>query len=201
MAAATTELGSSIAEISRQASHADRLAGEARQQTAQGLQAAQRLTTTAAEIGEVAKAIESIAAKTNLLALNATIEAAAAGEYGRGFAIVAGEVKALAGQAKDATSAIAKRLSAVQMDAAAVDAAMRTLATATGALAQATTSIAAAVEEQTAVTNELSSNSSNLADSARAAGGSAAAVGGVAGQITSVDASLQQAAAVFRCVG
>jgi methyl-accepting chemotaxis protein len=59
------------------------------------------------EVSKVAASIESIAQQTNLLALNATIEAARAGQAGLGFAVVAGEVKALSNQTARATKAIA----------------------------------------------------------------------------------------------
>ncbi len=65
-----------------------------------GLQAAIR------QVGKVAAGIQAIARQTNLLALNATIEAARAGEMGRGFGVVAGEVKALAKQTGSATTEI-----------------------------------------------------------------------------------------------
>ena len=68
----------------------------------------------ASRIGEVLQTIEAIAKQTNLLALNATIEAVRAGEAGRGFAIVAGEVKALAGQTRAAAADIRARVSEVQ---------------------------------------------------------------------------------------
>jgi hypothetical protein len=65
-----------------------------------------RLEESAAQIADIARTITGIAAQTNLLALNATIEAARAGEAGRGFALVAGEVKELATETARATERI-----------------------------------------------------------------------------------------------
>lgn len=69
------------------------------------------------EIGDIAHVIDEIASKTNLLALNAAIEAARAGENGRGFAIVADEVKKLANSTADATSHIETMISDIKNQA------------------------------------------------------------------------------------
>ena len=72
------------------------------------------LGSAAAQIGEFVSTIEAIAQQTNLLALNATIEAARAGDAGRGFAIVASEVKTLSGLTQKATDDIRSRIKRLQ---------------------------------------------------------------------------------------
>ncbi|MBV9843088.1 MAG: chemotaxis protein [Sphingomonadaceae bacterium] len=75
-----------------------------------GVERARSLTSAANEIADVSTFIQDVSKRVNLLALNATIEAARAGEAGRGFSVVAGEVKALAGQTRAAALGIADRI-------------------------------------------------------------------------------------------
>ena len=96
-AAATEELSASTAQINNRALHSAQIANKAADETERAGGVVQELHATASEIGEVVRMIDEIASQTNLLALNATIEAARAGEAGRGFGVVAGEVKHLAG--------------------------------------------------------------------------------------------------------
>ena len=116
------------------------------------------LAEAAQRIGDVVNLISAIAEQTNLLALNATIEAARAGEAGRGFAVVASEVKELATQTAKATEEIEGQITEVQ---AATKDAVTAIAGITETMSQVdeyTGTIAAAVEQQGAATNEISGN-------------------------------------------
>ena len=145
-----------------------------------------RLHSQSDEIGSVLGVIQSIAEQTNLLALNAAIEAARAGEAGRGFAVVADEVRSLASNTQKATESIRGMIDSLQSGARqavgvmqesrerAGDSvrhsresgeALRHIANAIDRIADGNAQISTATEEQTAVAHEISQNITQLNDS------------------------------------
>jgi hypothetical protein len=103
----------SLKEAERLILTSAQMAQEAVLETAEASSTVKRLGEASSRIGEVAKLIAQIASQTNLLAFNAKIEAAHAGDAGRGFSVVADEVRSLAKKTADATGGIARDIAAI----------------------------------------------------------------------------------------
>ncbi len=110
VAAAIYELHASSQEVGRRAEDASRLVIDAVGRADEAGEKMARLSDIARQVTEAAQLIAGISSQTNLLALNATIEAARAGEAGRGFSVVAGEVKQLSLRTSRAAEEISARL-------------------------------------------------------------------------------------------
>ena len=158
VASATEEMASSVNEISRQVQDSSRIAGEAVSQAEKTNERIAVLAAAASRIGDVVELINNIAGQTNLLALNATIEAARAGEAGRGFALVASEVMALAEQTAKATGEISVQINGMQVATGESVNAIKEIGVTISQMAEIAATIAAAVEEQGAATQEISRN-------------------------------------------
>ncbi|WP_421261883.1 methyl-accepting chemotaxis protein [Aeromonas jandaei] len=204
VATAVTEMASATQEIAGNAEFAATTSGEAvklavagqsqvgqSQRSITGLadevadasQIINELDAHAQKISGILATISGIAEQTNLLALNAAIEAARAGEQGRGFAVVADEVRVLSRRTHDSTDEIQQMIETLQQttrravsgmetsrqlagtsveDAESANLSLGQINEAIGAISDMATQIAAAAEEQTSVTSEISRNTENI---------------------------------------
>lgn len=163
------------ATVSKAIQSVSRLSG----QVQEGAQRIQNLEQESGEIGGVLEVIQSIAEQTNLLALNAAIEAARAGEAGRGFSVVADEVRGLAKRVQDSTVDIERIVSNLQSGAAGAvgdmskarqmaeeasdqagksGAALSEILGAVNRIVEMTTQVASATEQQRATAAEMTRN-------------------------------------------
>jgi methyl-accepting chemotaxis protein len=163
VAAATEELSTSVDEIGRRVRESNRIAEAAVLQAQQTDERIGKLSRAGQQIGDVVKLITAIAEQTNLLALNATIEAARAGEAGRGFAVVASEVKSLASQTAKATDEISSHILGMQGATQESVAAIKEIGGTIAQISSIASTIASAVEQQSSATQEIARNVQNVA--------------------------------------
>lgn len=163
VAAASEQLSASIREVASLTLRSGNIASEADKHAQQTHEIVESLSIKAATIQNVIDMIKAIAEQTNLLALNATIEAARAGEAGKGFAVVASEVKALASQTTKATGDIAAQIDAVGSEVKNAVDAVSSIRTVVSDISHAVVAISSAIEEQTAATGEIAKSALSAA--------------------------------------
>jgi aerotaxis receptor len=166
--AAAEELSASIQEIAAQIRRATGVAQRAVSDGERAQHQIKSLSEGAVRIGDVVQLIRAVAGQTNLLALNATIEAARAGEAGRGFNVVASEVKSLAGQTARSTEEISRQVLAIQDATSGAVAVVADLGRSIEEIAQVFAGIATAIEQQTAATQEIARSASATSSAAQA---------------------------------
>ncbi len=167
VAAAVEQLSASASEVDERlmrATHIVRVALDEAHVTNDDFK---RLARAADKIGDVVKMIRNIAGQTNLLALNATIEAARSGAAGRGCAVVANEVKALAIQTASATEDISAQILEIQKSTQDSVEAIARIAKRIDEINSHTTSISASVQQQASATGSISQNVASTAQGAK----------------------------------
>ncbi len=170
VASAAEQLWGSIREISERVHQSSTISSAAALEAERSTALMQELAQAAERIGGIVDLISNIASQTNMLALNATIEAARAGEAGRGFAIVAQEVKALAEQTTRATTDIGTQISGIQVSTQQAALVIETISKTIREVDAIATSIASAVEEQGAATQDIVRNIQYAGSSAQDVG-------------------------------
>lgn len=168
-AMATNELTASIDEINNQLARTGTAVSDAVAKAHKADADTVALVHAADRIGDVTKLIQNIARQTHLLALNASIEAARAGDAGRGFSVVASEVKSLSLQTAQATDAIASQIGAVQSSTANVVDAIRAIATQVNKISDYSSDVAASVTKQDGAAKDISHGFKGAAEGTKTA--------------------------------
>ena len=158
VAAAAKKLDSSFVEVEGSARDAATVATNAVRMVSEANELVEKLEESSHEIGTVIKVITAIAHQTNLLALNATIEAARAGETGKGFSVVANEVKELARQTEKATEEISSRIEVIQSDSSLAISSFGEISKIITNISDIQSSIVLSVEEQSRSAHEIVEN-------------------------------------------
>ena len=205
VASAAEEMNASIQEITQQISRTQQVSTAASEKAEEAGARMTQMEACSATVGEVVNLINDIAEQTNLLALNATIEAARAGEAGKGFAVVASEVKSLANQTANATEEISKQITNLQSVSAESVETIEGIRGVISEIDEANASISAAMEEQSATTSGISANAQEAAigaaqvnseiDEVKTAAGDTRSV---AGDVNAMSVELTQNATALR---
>jgi len=195
---AVQALAGSIAQIADRAKQSTMVSRNAVDEAERTMTAMRSLADAAARIDEIVDFIQSIAAQTNLLALNATIEAARAGDAGKGFSVVASEVKHLANQTAKATEDISSQIAAIQAASSGAVDAIRTVNQTVEEMARIAQSVEASVqsqEENVAIIagemNRATLDANSGADKIAKVGSAAVSTRSIAGEVGELSNSLQ----------
>ncbi|MBR9824223.1 MAG: methyl-accepting chemotaxis protein [Alphaproteobacteria bacterium] len=166
MAASAEEMNASINAVTSTAKRVADLSEGAAERTRSSQAIMADMGQALSGMAEIIAGINGVAEQTNLLALNATIEAARAGEAGKGFAVVASEVKTLAEQTTRLTETIAERISHFESHVQSASDGADTIVDEIGQITAASAETASAISQQTAAVAEISRSAQSAAQSA-----------------------------------
>jgi methyl-accepting chemotaxis protein len=158
VASSVDELAASIVRVTAEIREVSEVAFKAMDDAGGANATVQELSDAAARIGTVVRVIKGIAGQTNLLALNATIEAARAGEAGRGFSVVAHEVKQLALQTAAATASIEHEIVTIRLQMTQAMAVIDGMAGTVANLGGISVSVSSAMAEQADIAHEIAAS-------------------------------------------
>ncbi|MFN8601434.1 MAG: methyl-accepting chemotaxis protein [Candidatus Binatia bacterium] len=167
VAAACEELTATSSEISRRTADSARLTEQTVRESGRAVQAVELLNEAARRIGGIVELIEKVAAQTNLLALNATIEAVRAGEQGKGFLVVANEVKYLSRDTATATHEIGAHVVAMRDTVRDVAEIVDGIGHAIRRIDEGASAVAESVDEQRKATAEIGRSITEVSENTR----------------------------------
>jgi len=196
-ASATEEISANISLVNEQVEKTLVISNEAVKDAKDTNSIISDLADVSREIGSVIATIREIADQTNLLALNASIEAARAGDAGRGFSVVAGEVKELANQTASATESIAQKITRMQNESESAVDAIQKIGQTIVDLNSYSQQVSSAMEEQTSAIIEISSGAQKSSESMDSVKGAVADVQQAAERTDTVSNELNEAAAML----